>query len=177
MATHTFDIRRRRYTRCATLALIASVLFASACDDGDGGSPLPQPSFTAVAIGTTSSTASAQPVSNPFCPVTPPFTVAFGVVIVVNGSSNVVIERVRVQFTDTSGLQTPQITLPMLPVTLPAPNPIPPSAMGQGGSATTLPLTLGIGCDTGTQGTIVIVIDTSDDHGERSSHRVTVGVR
>jgi hypothetical protein len=164
------------------VALVAAVFLASSCSDSHAHSELTQPSFVGgsfVAVTAASSTAFAQPANNPICPSIPPFKVGFGIIVSANGSSNVIIDGVRFGFTDSSGLQTPQITLPMPPVTIAAPNPTAPfgSARVQPGSATTVPLTLAIGCGTGSQGTILIIVDTSDELGRRSSQQVKVTVR
>jgi hypothetical protein len=164
------------------VVLVAAAFFASSCSDTDARSAMTQPSFvggSSVVVTAASSTAFAQPANNPFCPSIAPFNVVFGIVVRANGSSNVIIDGVQLRFTDSSGLQAPQITLPMPPLTIAAPNPTTQfaSAMVPAGSATTVPLTLGIGCGTGSQGTIVIIVDTSDDHGRRASQRVNVTVR
>jgi hypothetical protein len=127
---------------------------------------------------TASSTALANPPTTRFVRRAP-FNVAFGIIVRANGSSNVIIDGVQFRFTDSSGLQTPQITLPMPPVTIAAPVPTTQfgSALVQAGSATTVPLFLAIGCGTGRQGTIVIIVDTSDEIGHHSSHHVKVAVR
>jgi hypothetical protein len=159
------------------VVLVVGALFASSCGNTDARSVPAQPSFVSasfVTITPTSSTVTAQPVSNPSCPSIPPFKVDGGIVVTPNGSSNVTIDDVRFRFTDTFGLQTPQITLPMLPVTIAAPNPVPPVGSA---TATTLPLTFGIGCGTGKQGTITLIVDTSDGRGRRGSQQLTMNVR
>jgi hypothetical protein len=162
------------------LVLVVGALLASSCSNTDARSVPAQPSFISASfatITTTSSTVTAQPVSNPSCPSITPFKVDGGIVVTPNGSSNVNIDDVRFRFTDTSGLQTPQITLPMLPVTIAAPNPVPPVGSATAGSSTTLPLTFGIGCGTGKQGTITLIVDMSDDRGRRGSQQLTMNVR
>jgi hypothetical protein len=164
------------------VALVTAALLGSSCSDTDARSELTQPSFVGgsfVAVTAASSTTFAQPVSNPICPSIAPFTVAFGIIVRANGSSNVIIDSVQFRFTDSSGLQTPPVTLPMPPVTIAAPNPTTQfgSALVQAGSATTVPLNLPIGCGTGNQGTILIIVDMSDDLGRRSSQQVKVTVR
>jgi len=164
------------------VALVAAAFLASSCSDSDARSELTQPSAVGgsfVAVAAASSTAFAEPTNNPSCPSIAPFNVAFGITVRANGSSNVIIAGVRFRFTDSSGLQTPQITLPMPPVTIAAPIPTTQfgSALVQAGSVTTVPLTLAIGCGTGTQGHILVIVDTSDDLGRRSSQQVKVTVR
>ena len=163
------------------VALVAAAFLAASCSDTDARSELTQPSFVGgsfVAVTAASSTAFAQPANNPTCPSVAPFNVTFGIIVKANGSSNVIIHGIQFRFTDSSGLQTPQITLPMPPVTFAAPIPTTQfgSALVQAGSGTTVPLTLPIGCGTGNQGTILIIVDTSDDLGRRLSQQVKVTV-
>jgi hypothetical protein len=170
-----------RYPQAVAL-VAAAFLASSSCSDSDARSELTQPSFVGgsfVVVTAASSTAFAQPANNPICPSIAPFNVGFSIVVRANGSSNVIIDGVQFQFTDSSGLQTPQITLPMPPVTIAAPTPTTQfgSALVRAGSATTVPLNLPIGCGTGSQGTILIIVDTSDDLGRRSLQQVKVTVR
>ena len=167
----------QRYVQLVVLVGVA--VLVSSCSDTDAR--LAQPSFaraSSALVKPMSSTAIARPVSDGLCPTVSPFNVQFGIVVSANGTV-VIINAIRFQFVDTSGLQAPQVTLPMPPVTFPAPNPVPPfgSATIQPGSAVNVPLTLGIGCGTGTTGTIIIVVDTSDDRGRTQSQQVSVAVR
>ncbi len=164
------------------ISLVAAFFLASSCSDTDARSELTQPSFVGgsfVAVTATSSTTFAQPVNNPICPSIAPFNVGFGIVVRASGSSNVIIDGVQLRFTDASGVQSPQITLPMPAVTTAAPNPTAlfGSSLVPAGSATTVPMNLPIGCGTRRQGTILIIVDTSDDRGHRSSQQVQVTVR
>jgi hypothetical protein len=114
-------------------------------------------------------------VSNAFCPKVAPFNVTLGVIVRAVGSSPVIITGVRFLFTDTSGRQAPQVTLPMPPVTLPAPGPtIPIGSATDVGSTRTFSAILGIGCGTGTQGSVVVVVDTLDSEGRRAAEQVKV---
>jgi hypothetical protein len=167
----------QRYVQLVVLVGVA--LLVSSCSDTDAR--LAQPSFaraSSAVVKPMSSTAIARPVSDAFCPSVSPFNVQFGIIVTANGTV-VIVNAIRFQFIDTSGLQTPQVTLPMPPVTFAAPNPVPPfgSTMVQPGSAITVPLTLGIGCGTGTTGTIIIIVVTSDDQGRTQSQQVSVAVR
>jgi hypothetical protein len=167
-----------QYTRASLL--FAAVLLTASCSDTDAGRPPTQPSLNSgplVVVSATSSTAFAQPVANPFCPSIAPFNVALGVAVRAIGSSNVVITGIRSLFTDTFGRQAPQVTLPMLPVTLAAPGPTMQFGNAQAGSSRMFPLTIGIGCGTDTQGTAVIIVETLDDQGRRGSEQVRVTVR
>ena len=128
-----------------------------------------------VVVTATASSTSAQPVSNAFCPAVAPFTVPVGVLVQPTGNSTVVVTSVRMVFTDTAGFQAPAVTIPM-PTALPAPGPT--AVFGtviQGG--TRFPLSLGIGCGTGTRGTIVIIVETSDSNGRRATNQVTIAVK
>jgi hypothetical protein len=116
----------------------------------------------------TSATAFAQPVGNAFCPSVAPFNVAFGLSVRTTGA---IITGIRAQFTDTSGVRAPQVTLPA-----PGPTPVFGNAM-PAGSVQTLPLILGIGCGTGNRGTLIVIVDTSDGLGRRGAQQVTIAVR
>jgi hypothetical protein len=158
------------------LVLIAVVCLTASCSDADEDARLvaTQPSLVGtrlVSVTPTSSTLVAQPVRNSFCPTVAPFIVSGGVVVTQNSAANVVITSMRLLFTDSLGRQASPVTLPSIPVTLPAPGPT-----LQFGSAQ-IPFTLGIGCGTGTNGTLIIVVDTSDDRGRPDSHQVRVVVR
>ena len=157
------------------LFLVAGVLLTASCSDDDARLFSMQPSdigSSSVVLRATSTTAIAKRVSNPFCPSVAPFTVPLDVTVTAAGSTDVIVTGFRLLFTDTEGRQAPQVTLPMLPVTLPAAGPT-----AQFGSAQTFPLTLGIGCSTGTRGTVVIIVDTSDDRGRHRTEQVSVAVR
>ena len=163
------------YFFARAFVLVALLLFAASCSDSDERLTATQPSLVGkslVSVNATSPTVVAQAVSGPSCPSVAPFNVPLSVVVRATGSSDVILTGIRLVFTDTSGRQAPQVTLPLLPVTLPAPGPT-----LQFGSARTFPLILGIGCDTGVRGTVVIIVETSDDRGRRGSNQVSVAVR
>lgn len=161
--------------------LLAGVLLTASCSDTDARLFATQPSLvdtSSVVVSATSSTAFAQPVSEAFCPSIAPFNVPIGVIVRATGSSVVVVTGIRLLFTDTSGRQAPQVTLPMLPLTLPAPGPtVQFGDVLESRSARTFPLNLGIGCGTGRRGTVVIIVDTSDGRGRHRSERLEVAVR
>jgi len=121
-------------------------------------------------------------VSNPFCPLVAPFNVVVGVNLQPNGGATVFVTSVRAQFTDSSGVQMPQVTLPMPQVTLPAPLPTTGSMVQTVSgivipvSGTTIPLTIPIGCAGGRQGTLVVVVVTSDDAGRSSTQQLSISV-
>ncbi len=123
------------------------------------------------------SPATAQPVANPFCPGVAPFTLPISVTVRIAGSSTVVINQMRLQFTDSTGRQAPQVTLPMSPVTLTAPGPtmqfgLPTSQL----LVRTFTFNVGIGCGTGNKGTAVVTVDAIDDTDRHLTQQVRVVV-
>jgi hypothetical protein len=171
------------YRHVHAVALVVIALCTWSCSDSDTAlrSSLTQPTAidpAPVSVVATASTVVAQPVDNPFCPLVAPFNIVLSVVVKPNGTSTVFITNVRLQFTDTSGLRAPQVTLPMPQVTLPAPIPTSGSSMVQTVSGTTIPLVFGIGCGgIGRQGTLIVIVETTDDQGNRGSQSVSVAVR
>jgi hypothetical protein len=171
-------MRRQRFAFLFAPALLT----ASCTSDSPQTATLTQPSFVSqsmAVVNAASSIAFAQPVENPSCPLTPPFNVEFGVNVAASGSSQIAIEGVRFQFIDSSGIPAPLITLPMPPITLPAPNHPGPAGIVvvPAGLATTVPVSLGFGCGTGSHGNVLVIVDTSDRHGRHQSQRVNVTVR
>jgi hypothetical protein len=161
--------------------LVAALPLAASCSDTDARLSTTQPSVIGTSpfvVTATSSTAFAQPVADPVCPSVAPFNVPLGVTVTAHGSSVVVITRILVQFTDSMGRQAPQVTLPMLPVTLPAPGPTAQFGVtSQSAFVRTFPFAFGIGCGTGTRGTVVIIVQGSDHRGRAVAEQVTVPVR
>jgi hypothetical protein len=156
--------------------LVAVVLLTASCSDTDAPPTPIQPTelnSSRLIVNATSAIAVAEPVSNPLCPTITPFNVRLGVIVRATGSEPVVITGIRTVFTDTSGRQAPQVTLPMLPVTLPAIGP----TQQFGTPVRTFPIVLGIGCGTDTNGTVAIIVDTTDHRGRRATQQVTVPVR
>ena len=159
--------------------LIAAILLIASCSDTDV--PATRPSLISTsaplaAISATSAVISPQPVSNPFCPTVAPFNLKTGVIVTANGPSDVMITTIRFQFIDTAGRRAPDVIVPMLPVTLPAPGPTLQFGVAQP-STRTFPSLIGIGCGTGTRGNVIIVVETRDDRGRRSSDQVSVAVQ
>jgi hypothetical protein len=160
------------YARASLLLVV--VLFTTSCSDTDASRSTIGPSSVGQAsleVQPTSATAVAQPVGNAFCPSVAPFNVAFGLSVRTTGWSSAIITGIRAQFTDTSGVRAPQVTLPA-----PGPTPVFGNAM-PAGSVQTFPLILGIGCSTGNRGTLIIIVDTSDGLGRRGAQQVTIAVR
>jgi hypothetical protein len=157
----------------ASLLLCVCLLITS-CSDTDARLVATGPSGTGSAslqVQPMSATAFAQPVADPFCPAVAPFNVAFGLSVSTTGWSSDIITSIRAQFTDTSGVRAPQVTLPA-----PGPTPVFGTAMPSG-STRSFPLMLGIGCGTGSRGTLIVIVDTSDGRGRRGSHQVSIAVR
>jgi hypothetical protein len=165
------------YTRASLL--VAALLLSASCSDDDARMTATQPSLIGgplVGVTAAASTVFAQPVNNPICPTVTPFNVSPAVVVTANSPSEVIVTSIRVVFTDTSGRRLPQVTLPNFPVTLPAPGP----TLQFGDSRPTVrtfSFDMGLGCGIGTQGTVVIIVDTMNPQGRRSSQQVSVSVR
>jgi hypothetical protein len=160
------------YARASLLLFV--VLFTTSCSDTDAPRVTTGPSSVGEAsleVQPTSATAFAQPVGHSFCPSVAPFNVSFGLSVRTTGGSSAIITGIRAQFTDTSGVRAPQVTLPA-----PGPTPVFGNAM-PAGSVQTLPLFLGIGCGTGNRGTLIVIVDTSDSRGRRGAQQVTIVVR
>jgi hypothetical protein len=159
------------------LLLVAVALLSTSCADDDEDARLAGPSglnTSTFAVSATSTTAFAQRVINPFCPSVAPFNVSFGLITRATGPSVVVISGIGLQFTDTRGRQAPQITLPPPTVTLPAPG---PTQIFGTPTSQLLPVAFGIGCDTDPEGTVVVIVETSDGRRQRMDQQVRVVVR
>jgi hypothetical protein len=128
--------------------------------------------LTAVTFGAQSTTVIAQPVANPLCPRVSPFNVPFVVVVNSNGTTGLVVTQFRMQFTDSAGITAPQITLPA-----PVPTTQIGSALETARGDMFFSLSTGVGCGLGHTGSIVVIVDTQDDQGHKSSGRVDINVR
>jgi len=106
------------------------------------------------------------------CPAVAPFNVPINLVVRVDGGVNVFVTQIRMQFTDPSRIEMPQVTLPAPAVTQQF-----GTNLVTARSARTFPLNLPVGCGTDRKGTAVILIDTRDEHGRIGSGRVSVAVR
>lgn len=158
--------------------VFGATLLAGSCSDTDATLSATQPTgvgTSAMVVTATSATASAQPVNDPVCPSVAPFNVRLGIIVSANGTA-VTITRIRARFTDTFGRQAREVTLPMLPVTLPVAGP-----STQFGVASPLfferTFAVGIGCGTSSQGTVIIIVEGSDHRGRLVSEQVTVPVQ
>jgi hypothetical protein len=160
-----------------SLLVVAAFLVAS-CSGTDARQNLTQPtvskgvSSSAISVSTTSPMAHVQRVTNPFCPSVAPFNVPLVIVVQPVGTITVDVTAIRLRFFDTSGLAMPQVTLPA-----PVPTTQFGSALNQARSGFTFPVTLGIGCGTGQEGTVQIVVETRDALGRTGSGNTTVAVR
>jgi hypothetical protein len=159
-----------------SLLVVAAFLSASCSSGPDAALNLTQPTQSSsplsVAVSTTSPMAVAERVNNPFCPSVAPFKVPLVIVVQPEGAVSVIVTAIRVQFFDTSGTGAPQVTLP-------APVPMTQfgSALANARSPQVFPVTLGIGCGTGDDGTVRILVETRDALGRIGSGRATVSVR
>jgi hypothetical protein len=100
------------------------------------------------------------------------------ITVSVTGSTTVVITQMQTQFTDSTGRQAAQVTLPSFPVTLTAPGPtmqfgVPTSQL----LVRTFTFNVGTGCSTGHQGMAVVTVNAIDDAGRQLTQQVRVPVR
>ena len=149
--------------------LLSAVLLTTSCSDTDARSPMGPSSIgtASLELQPTSTTTFAQAVANSSCPEVAPFDVPFGFSVKTIGWSSVILTRIRAQFTDSSGVRAPEVTLPA-----PGPTPIFGNA-----TPSTFPMRLGIGCGTGTRGVLVVIVDASDGRGRHGTGQVTIVVR
>jgi hypothetical protein len=156
--------------------LVVAVSLSASCSGTDAVQSPTQPTESGgaltVGVSTSSPIAVAERASNPFCPSVTPFKVPLVVVVQPTGGVSVVVTSIRLQFFDTSGAAAPQVTLPA-----PVPTTQFGSALASSRSGQSFPLTVGIGCGTGNQGTMQIVVETRDAQGRTGSGRATVSVR
>ena len=134
--------------------------------------PSPITSSLSVAVSTTAPTIVAQKIQNPFCPSVTPFSVPLVVVVQPPTGVSVVVTSIRAQFVDTSGAAAPQVTLPA-----PVPTTQFGSALEQSRSGQSFSLRIGIGCGTGTTGSMRIFVETRDSQGRTGTGQATVDVR
>jgi hypothetical protein len=160
------------------LLVVAAFLVAS-CGGTDATmsptkpTPLTQSSSSlSVTVSTASPIASAQRVRNPFCPSVSPFDVPVVVIVEPPAGVTVIVTAIRVQFVDTSGASATQVTLPA-----PVPTTQFGSALEQSRSGQHFPVTIGIGCGTGSNGNLVILVEARDSLGRTLGGRATVSVR
>ncbi len=160
--------------RTTALVLLAVSILATACGTDARRSPTQPTVFNSdapISVRATSSPVSALAVNNPFCPSVAPFNVPLGIVVTSNGMSAIVVNSVRLRFTDTSGRSEAQVTLP---------GPVPIVQFGsalQQARDQTFGFVLGIGCATGRQGNVIIIVDGLDGFARPFTSQVLVAVR
>src|SRR5688500_13001712 len=114
----------------------------------------------------------ARPNSRVSCPESPPFVGSLSVNIRA-GVSALTLSEVRLRFTDTvGGLSAPQITLPA---------PIPTQQFGStlvaARAGTSFPFSFAFGCGSGRNGTLVVIVVTTDDRGRNNINEMQVRVQ
>jgi hypothetical protein len=113
-----------------------------------------------------------------FCPAVSsvstvsPFFVPVNLVVLSNGTDVLVVSQITVNFTDTSGVPMPQVTLPAPQLTTQF-----GTALVQARSSTTFPLLVDIGCHVQHQGIMRIGVDATDSRGRQSSGHINFPVR
>jgi hypothetical protein len=160
--------------RTYTPLLILAGFLGTACSRSDARVGLTQPTQfngdSSVSVRATSTTALAEPVNNPICPMVAPFQVKFTVVVEPRDRGTVTVNAITLQFTDIAGVRMPQVTLAA---------PLPTAQIGTELVQTrglTIPLKLGIGCGTRQRGTVRVTVDTRDQQGRQGSGMTTVSV-
>ena len=159
-------------------------LIALAIAGCGGATPTTPTSFSSSSIPVLSVTPSplvAERLDQFACPAQPPFDVPFHLLISTS-DTGLVVTAITARFVDTRGTPTPQVTLaaptapPMPQVTLPGP--VPTTQVGTAlVLSRDLPLSLAIGCGTGSTGTLSLLIATVDGRGRAGSTKLTAEVR
>ena len=106
------------------------------------------------------------------CPAVPPFLVRANLLIRANSDDVVFISSVRMQFTDTSGIAAPEVTLAAPAFTRQF-----GTALVEARSARSFPLDFRFGCGVGRHGTLVVVTNTRDRDGREFTNRSQASVR
>lgn len=159
-------------------AVLVSTLVMLSC--GDGATSPASPSNVdslglasgGVSVGASPDRAVAFGVKQPRCPSIAPFDVPFVVVVHPNGLQGLIVTQIQMQFTDSSGVAMPSITLP-------APVPTTPfgSALDAARGDLQFPVRMGIGCGVGRTGTIRVDVHTRDGSGRHRSGMVSLPVK
>jgi hypothetical protein len=154
--------------------LVVAAVVAASCDANNATQsptqPTPANNAPSITVSTTSPTALAQRVSNPFCPTVAPFNVPF-VVVVSSGLFPVVVTSIRLQFVDTAGFGMPLVTLPA---------PVPTAQIGTSlalARSQFFPVVLPIGCASGFKGNVQIAVQTRDAQGRIETNHATLSVQ
>jgi hypothetical protein len=170
--------RVHRPSSFIALGFLAATLLTASCGDvaTSPASPSNVESFGmaggSVSVAAMPETAATIGVKQPRCPLVAPFEVPFVVVVHPSGLQGLVVTQLQMQFTDSSGLAMPSITLP-------APLPTTPfgSALEAARGDLRFPVTMRIGCGVGRTGTILVHVATRDGSGRLRSGNVSVTVR
>lgn len=148
---------------------VAAVL--TACTDGDARLNPVEPALATQAttpgfqpnIGLGSSVLSTERTGDARCPEFPPFAVPVNLIVGADGA-DVTVDAVRLRFADVVGVTLPQVTFS------------PPSLMSLFGStivpansSRTFPFVFRFGCGTARSGTLIIIVDTRDSRGRKTS--------
>lgn len=163
----------------AVLTVALAAVLASSCTDSDARLTAPgpllglaAPSFSITPTEVNATTQLMRSVPRSSCPAHAPFTIRVFVTVRANGIPGLRITRVRVGFLDTFGVRMPQVTVPA---------PLPMNEFGtmlvDTRDGTRFPLDVGVGCGTGTTGTLSVWVDTRDDRGDERTGHLQVLVR
>lgn len=128
------------------------------------------PSFTLASSSVSGRSASAATTFS-FCPFGAPLTVGLFLGVTA-GSVSLTVVQLGVQFVDTSGISTPQITLPA-----PVPTTQFGTALVQARQTGIFPLNVGLGCGTGVRGTVVVVVIARDQFGRPLTGQTSMMLR
>lgn len=159
----------------------AAALAVSACSDNDARSTVTGPAALRsndnpfdrapfVGINPTSLTSELID-SSVACPAVQPFLIRANLLIRAN-SDDVIISSVLMQFTDTSGIAAPDVTL-----TAPVFTRQFGTALVEARSDRSFPLDFRFGCGVGRRGTIVVITNTRDRNGREFTNRSQASVR
>jgi hypothetical protein len=162
--------------------VVAAALAAAACSDSDArltttgpaalrtnDSPFDRAPF----VGINPSTLTSELIDNfVACPAVQPFLVRANLLIRANGDDDIFISSVRMQFTDTSGIVAPEVTLTAPVLTKPF-----GTALVEARSDRTFPLDFRFGCGVGRRGTLVVITHTRDRNGREFTDEKRAMVR
>jgi len=157
-------------------ALVVGGFLATSCSDTDARVTATGPTTLAFEpasafFNVSPSTVFAQTVRPSFCPAFPPFTAVLDLSISA-GSLSLSVTDITVRFVDTFGVSMPQVTLPAPVMTTQF-----GSALVQARQTRVFPLSLGLGCATGQQGTATVIVVFRDSNGRMSSGQVMAFIR
>ena len=167
----------RRTVSAVLAAVVASALFAAACEDPSLLTPVGPTNIGAVA-GTTF-TLAVQPaplfrrsIFGAVCPFRQPFFVPFDLLVGTRLGLPLFLNQVRVHFVDSFGIVGPQITIPQLDLL----NRFGTTQIPLQGSRT-FPFSFEFGCATQPFRNLFVWVETIDTTRATQSSTVTVAVR